>query len=159
MQGFGANKNLGGNHYDEIMKDSKWNSTVVSLSELTSFNNYTAEFHVLFKETKKRVLNTPKEELWSEISRKSEMIIELLRWSEIEKTNVKYAFSSTNLNIVKSVLLREKSIESVKKEDQLQITTALLFIVEGFNLKERIEKQKEEILKRLKLLERLEKEL
>ena len=143
------------------------NIKVVSLSKTFKHGTLSPEYDVNLNKSIKIINNLTQEKAIDLLSPKLNILKNIIKKNDLENEKFKFSIPSRNKNIILDLIFGNRNIENlkqskgklkVKDQDFIQILVGVHFLINDFNLEKRIEKEKEELMKRLKTLESLEKE-
>ena len=140
--------------------------TIINSNSLKDFNTWSASFHCLFDEEKKKVLSTPKDELIDFINNKTKLLSEIgitftkyINYGTYYKNisnNLNSSLSGTDLNITMDILSGAKKIEELTESTLFnKVASFILFIIKNFNPEYELDKKIKELEEKINFLKSL----
>lgn len=140
--------------------------TIINSNSLKDFNTWSASFHCLFDEEKKKVLSTPKDELIDFINNKTKLLSEIgITFTKYTNygtycknisNNLSSSLSGTDLNITMDILSGAKKIEELTESTLFnKVASFILFIIKNFNPEYELDKKIKELEEKINFLKSL----
>lgn len=140
--------------------------TIINSNSLKDFNTWSASFHCLFDEEKKKVLSTPKDELIDFINNKTKLLNDIgiifTRYTDYGtyykniSNELKHSLSGSDLNITMDILSGAKKIEELTESTLFnKVASFILFIIKNFNPKYELDKKIKELEEKINFLKSL----